>query len=151
MGWAERGELQKCFQNDGETFLHNKNHHKSMPLCSSQMFLSIFGHTAVHSLPSAPAAGRIKLSHFSDSQDFHFTSLEWNDGDFTRRFKKENAIGSNPRRWQSFPEFEMKQYWITLPITFNQLSQQGRPAGMHESWQHQPCSSARWLALKSVP
>lgn len=46
------------------------------------------------------------------------------------------------------PEFGIKQYWKTAdhqgsPLTFNQLSQQGRLAGMHESWQRQACSAAR--------
>lgn len=101
LSWEEKAPvgLSEWWSVEGETFLHNKNHCKSMPLYSSQIFLSIFGHTAVHSLPSAPAAGGIN-SEFSDSKNFYFTSPRRNEWEFTHCFK--NPTDSNPPRRQ-FP------------------------------------------------
>lgn len=113
-----------------------------MPLCNSQMFLPIFGHAAVHSLPSAPAADGIKFY-----LNFYPETSRWNEwkGEAVGQCQKK-PLKSNPRQRLSSPGIRnqtvLNNCWSPRPpLTFNQLSQQGRPAGMHESWQRQACSS----------
>lgn len=115
--WEEKAPvvLPEWWGAEGETFLHNKNHHKSMPLCNTQMFLSIFGHAAVHSLPSAPAADGIHLPKFFRQPELLFRVIEMEWAKLCTSFWK--------RRWikfttatASFPEFGMKQYcWSPWP------------------------------------
>lgn len=123
-----------------------------MPLCSSQMIPSIFGRTAVHPLPSTPAADGINSSWiFRTVRTLllrHRSGMNRNSHAVLKR-----AIESNPRQWQSLRNAgwnKTEQLCWSPPrpsLTFNQLSQQGRPAGMHESWQRQHPGlqlSSRW-------
>lgn len=83
---------------------------------------------------------QLRLSKFSVSKNFYFASSQWNEREFTHCFKR--AIKSNPRQWQSLRNAGWNNtesfHWSSLPsLTFHQLIQQGRHAGMHESWQRQ--------------